>query len=109
MSIKSHIPELVAGLERAIELTEADVADRVVSLARLRVPRNTGRLANAIHKERRGKNGVMVVAGRKGVFYGHIVEHGGVHTGPRPFLVPAAEETRRDIEYLGRKRLKDAL
>lgn len=106
MSYKSRFPEIIAALKPATALTEDDVADRVVTRAQARVPRDTGKLANSIHKERAGE-GVMVLAGDEDVFYGHIVEHGGVYTAPRPFLVPAAEETRQEVEGLGRKRLKD--
>lgn len=106
MSYQSRLPKFITGLKRAADLTEDDVADRVLTRAQNRAPRRTGKLAAAIHKETT-EDGVLVIAGDNGVFYGHIVEHGGVHTAPRPFLVPAAEETRSEIDSLGRKRFKD--
>lgn len=106
MSYKSSLPAFIAGLRRAADLTEDDVADKVIERAKERVPKRTRKLENAIHKEQTA-DGVLVVAGDGDVFYGHLVEHGGAYTAPRPFLVPAAEETRKDIDTLGRKRFQD--
>lgn len=44
-----------------------------------------------------------VVAGDNDVFYAHMVEHGTSHSAPRPFLVPALEESRTEIVRNARK------
>jgi hypothetical protein len=47
-----------------------------------------------------------VVAGNEDVFYGHIVEHGGAHSAAQPFMVPAAEDSRGEINSIGRRALR---
>ena len=78
--------------------------------------RETGRLAEAIHVERRYERGrvlTYVVAGDKEAFYGHFVEYGHKRRGggwvpPHPFLIPAAEASRKVIENRGRNAVRDA-
>ena len=105
MSYRSRIPGIIRDLARRTELTADDAAVRIVTRAKDRVPRRTGALAGAIHKEQTD-DGFLVIAGDTDVFYGHIVEHGGAHTGARPFLIPALEETRAEVEGMGRRRLR---
>lgn len=78
-------------------------ADLVAERAKVRAPDapplGEG-LVEAIHVEREGGAGYMVVAGDGDVFYGHMVEHGTSHSPPHPFLVPSLEESRGEIESL---------
>jgi HK97 gp10 family phage protein len=105
MSYKSRIPRIAIDLAARTEALERTVADRVVDAARERVPVLTGRLKDAIHAER-GEGGVYVIAGNREVFYGNIVEHGGAHTPPHPFLIPAAEQMRAEVSSFGYAALK---
>lgn len=81
-------------------------AAMVESGAKERVSVRTGKLRDAIHIERKAAGEYDVVAGDSEAFYGHIVEHGSVHTPPRPFLVPAGEEAKREIRARAATRLK---
>lgn len=81
-------------------------AEMVASRAKDRVPVKTGKLRDAIHVEREGAGEYAVIAGDTEVFYGHIVEHGGAHTPARPFLTPAAEETRDEYRAAAKAALK---
>ena len=96
--LQSLLPTIAATLDTVTATAVQAAAERVASNARSRVPVNTGRLRDAIHTEADG-NDVYVVAGggEHNVFYGHLVEFGGAHTPPRPFLIPAMENERNQI------------
>jgi len=99
--LKSRIPEIIAELGPAVEEATVAGADLIAESAKARVPVDTGRLRDAIHVET-GPEGAYVIAGNRDAFYGHIIEHGSAAYGtpPRPFLVPALEENRIDVERL---------
>lgn len=98
MALFSRLPVIAASLEKQIDQVLQTGAERIVSDAQARVPVDSGRLRDAIHTEPADDdNGHLVIAGNDDVFYGHLVEHGGAHTPPRPFLVPAGEAARQQI------------
>lgn len=98
-NLVSRIPEIIAALPEDIGPALEEGANAIAADAQQRVPVDTGRLRDAIHVEKgEGDLTYAVVAGDDAVFYGHIVEHGGVNTPARPFLVPAAEARKADIE-----------
>lgn len=112
--LSSELPAITAELfPKVIAALEAS-ADLVVERAKERVPVDTGRLRDSIHKESNPATpeGVYVRAGGKvdgtDVFYGHMVEFGTVHDAAEPFLIPALEESKRDILRLVRKGIKRA-
>jgi HK97 gp10 family phage protein len=96
---KSRLPRIAAELRPQVDEAIATAAVIVRDYAKARVPVETGRLHDAIHVERTGSGDYAVVAGdrKTNVFYGHIVEHGGVHHAAQPFLVPALEDSRKEI------------
>ena len=96
MTYTSKLPRIAASLVPKLDAAAASAAEIVAGRARDRVPVNTGRLRDAIHVERDGVSTYAVVAGDTEAFYGHIVEHGSVHTPAHPFLVPALEESRKE-------------
>lgn len=102
MSYTSRIPRITAELAVRADAAAKAGAERVEREAKSRVPVSTGRLRDAIHTERDRAGEYKVLAGSGEVFYGHILEHGGVHTPPRPFMVPAAEAVRSELEQIGR-------
>ena len=104
MSYQSRIPRIALELVPRLELAVEAAAKEIASAARDRVPVLSNRLHDAIHVEHDGLE-ASVVAGDKQVFYGHIVEHGSVHSPAEPFLVPAFEESREPVM----KTLKHAL
>lgn len=81
-------------------------AELVEQRAKDRVPVQTGKLRDSIHVDREGAGEYTVIAGDRDVFYGHIIEHGGVHTPARPFMIPATDEVRAQVLALGIKALK---
>jgi HK97 gp10 family phage protein len=94
MLTHNRFPEIIAELQIRSDLAARAVAEHIEDAAKTRVPVDTGRLQQAIHTERRRRGTWAVVAGDTDAWYGHIVEHGGAHTSPRPFLVPALESAR---------------
>lgn len=97
MPLKSRIPEIAKALEPAIHEAVKEAADTIRDAAKERVPVRTGRLRRAIHTEE-APEGAYVIAGDSQAWYGHLVEHGTSHSPPHPFLVPAFEENRREIQ-----------
>lgn len=102
MALRSRIPQIIEELQPEMLAAVQTAADLVEARAKDLVPVDTGRLRNAIHVAydiHRGELvGAAVVAGNNKAFYGHIVEHGGANTPPHPFLVPALEQSRQQIE-----------
>lgn len=96
MSYKTRLPKITAELAIKLDAVALAAAQRIEQAAKENVPVDTGKLRDAIHIER-DSDGYMVIAGDNDTFYGHIVEHGGAHTSPRPFLVPALENNRNEI------------
>lgn len=105
-TLTSRIPLIIAELdEKLIEGVE-EIAEQIAEGARERVPVDSGALRDAIHVDVDGME-VSVVAGDDDAFYGHIVEHGGVHTPAHPFLIPAYEAERPNLEEVVGKHLED--
>lgn len=98
MTYTSNLDEFADHLFDALDTAAREIAETVEDKAKARVPVGTGRLRDAIHVERIDKGEYSVVAGDSHVFYGHVVEHGDSNTPPRPFLVPALEESRDMIK-----------
>lgn len=96
---RSRIPQITAKLVAEMKTAENAGADLIAQRAKGRVPVDTGKLRDAIHVEH-DDNGAAVIAGDTDVFYGHIVEHGGARTPAHPFLIPALEESRTEVEAL---------
>lgn len=96
MALKSRIPAIIADLDPKMREGVEALAERIVEGAQERVPVDTGTLRDAIHVETDDAT-IRVVAGNDDAFYGHIVEHGGVRTPARPFLIPAYEAERQKL------------
>lgn len=96
---RNRLPEIIAELPVAVREALTAAAEAVVQAAQDRVPVASGDLQRAIHIEESAE-GVHVVAGDNEAWYGHIVEHGSVNMPAHPFLVPALEEKRTEIEAL---------
>jgi HK97 gp10 family phage protein len=104
--LKSRIPLIIAELDDKVREGVVEVAENIADGATERVPVDSGALRDAIHVET-DENRVRVVAGNTEAFYGHIVEHGGVHTPARPFLIPAYEAERPKLEDVVGEHLED--
>ncbi len=74
-------------------------AEEIASMARLRVPVNTGKLRDSIQAKRSGSSW-KVVAGDRTAFYAAMVEFGTSHSAAQPYLIPAAEVGRAHLEEL---------
>lgn len=100
--LRNRFPEIIAELPAKMDAVASEGADMVVlgAKTRVHVGLSDPHLRDAIHKEREGLGRYAVVAGDTEVFYGHILEHGGAHSRPFPFLVPALEEARGPVEKL---------
>lgn len=131
--LTSRIPLIVAELDEKTLEGVVEIAERIVEGARERVPDApplSEGLIEAIHvetgtdlvksteagfshsalsvtAEELSAGAVAVVAGDHDHFYGHIIENGGVHTPPRPFLVPAFEAERSNLEKVVGKHVKE--
>lgn len=102
MPYKSRLPEIAAELAVRAELAAKAAAERVEQGAKDRVPVRTGKLRDAIHVDHERPGVYDVVAGDTDAFYGHIVEHGGAYTPAHPFIVPAAEQVRKELDAIGK-------
>lgn len=107
MAYQSRLPRIAAELAVRTDAAAAEAAVVIARHAKERVPVDTGRLRDAIHTERVGTGEHAVIAGDREVFYGHLVEHGGAHTPPRPFLIPAVDEARGELAALTLTALRD--
>lgn len=106
----NRLPGIAAFLNGALpNAIAARGAVMVAERARELVPVDDGELRDAIHIEKEGHGSFSVVAGDPNVFYGHIVEHGGVSTPPQPFLVPALEMSTGEIVADARSMMAGAL
>jgi HK97 gp10 family phage protein len=106
VAYKSRLPEIAAEMVPRLDAATRAAAELVAQRAQDRAPVASGRLRDAIHVERVGLGEYAVVAGNTGVFYGHIVEHGGARTPAHPFLVPAAEESRGEAAAIAAAALR---
>lgn len=100
VTLKSRFPEIAAALPNRVGAALEPAAETIKEAARQRVPVATGRLRDAIHVRKDNVLAYSVVAGDDEAFYGHMVEHGTNKNPPHPFLVPAAEEQRDQVEHL---------
>lgn len=109
-TLNSRIPMIIAKLDDETFEGMVAFAEKVAEGAKERVPDAppTGSgLVSAIHIEAdESKLEVSVVAGDNEHFYGHFLELGTTRTSPRPFLIPAFEAERPNLneiasEYLG--------
>jgi HK97 gp10 family phage protein len=106
-TLVSRIPEIVASLPGEVSDALGEGAELIAEQAKERVPVDEGTLRDAIHTEE-VEGGWSVVAGNEqDAFYGHIIEHGGAHLAPRPFLTPAAESAWDDVLQLVEDALED--
>lgn len=114
--LQSRLREIARRLEHETPReAQRAIGEVVVRGAQIRVPRQTGRLARSIHAENvieGDRHLTFVVAdahapptmGRasrgatEGAPYGHFVEFGTRRQAAQPFLVPALEQGRREIE-----------
>ncbi len=97
-----------AGIEEAIAKGVEDTADQIVDTAQSIVPVRTGALRDSIHAEPTGDpDAWRVIAGSDDVEYAPFVEYGTSRMAAQPFLTPAVEQHRGDLEANIERRLKE--
>jgi HK97 gp10 family phage protein len=96
VTVQSRLDAIARSFDNRVEAAIHVGAGRIKQRAQERVPVDEGRLRDAIHVEATPL-GAYVIAGDNKAFYGHMIEHGTTHTPPRPFLIPALEESRDDL------------
>ena len=106
-TLKSRLPQIAAELRPKVSAAVKQGAKLVSDDARARVPIGPPEvhLRDHFHVTRLGGAEYEVsVGGREGddPFYAHMVENGTTHSPPQPFLVPALEAHREDVEDLVR-------
>jgi HK97 gp10 family phage protein len=96
--LKSRIPAIAAELDTLTRGALEAGADVVAARAkgRVTVGNDAPHIRDAIHTESEPE-GVYVIAGDDDTFYGHILEHGSVKMAAQPFLVPALEESKKEV------------
>lgn len=106
---ESRFPAIVAELAVKLDAVGKLAAEAIAVGARANVPLGppTVHLKDHITVEHEGVGEYRVLAGDKETFYGHIVEHGSVHSAPHPFLMPAAEATVPEIDRIAKIALAD--
>ena len=108
---KNRFPQIIRELSPTARASKLEAAlkagaELIEQQAKQNVPQASGDLHDAIHVEPDGPFRYRVVAGNEKVFYGHLVEHGTVKTGARPFLVPAKESQEAAVRGLAKAALK---
>lgn len=98
VTLKSRLPQISRELAVRVSAGTKAGAEIIEAKAKDRVPVRSGRLREAIHTEFKGDGDWSVVAGNRDVFYGNMVEHGTTHSPPHPFLVPALEASRAEVQ-----------
>lgn len=104
--LHSRLDIIARSLPHEVDPAMKIAANAISEGAKERVPVESGDLRNAIHVEDI-EDGYRVVGGSGDVFYGHFVEHGTVKLPARPFMAPAAEAVRNNIDSLVRAALRD--
>jgi HK97 gp10 family phage protein len=102
VALRNRLPMIIAELPARAHAAVKVGAGMIAEDAKQRVHVGTHdpHLRDAIHTEDVGPGQVAVVAGNDDVFWGHLLEHGTTHSPPFPFLVPAFEAKRHDIQKL---------
>lgn len=92
-TLKSRLPAIAASLRPRVSAAIKIGAEGIARDAseRVAVGPDPHHIRDDIYVERTGPAEYAVIAGREETFYGHILEHGGATSSPRPFLIPAAE------------------
>lgn len=91
----------IATFDDEIREVTVEVAEKVASDARGRVPERTGALAASIRTEKVAEAGVVgatVAAGGGIVDYAGFVEYGTARTPPQPYMRPAVDQALPDWE-----------
>lgn len=91
---QNAIRDFTALMQKLVREAELAGAELIAEAAKERVPVDESaqtHLRDAIHVKET-EDGVLVVAGDKTHWYGHLVEHGTSHSAPHPFLIPALEQ-----------------
>ena len=117
VTLNSELNNIASGISDEVAEVMREKIEEVAEAARQAVPRNTGNLADSIEvveSDLRGQRGYRVVAdarstsGKYDVPYAHMVEYGSVHNDPpKPFLGPALDERREEIEKAVDAKLKE--
>ena len=117
VTLNSELDNIASGISDEVAEVMREKIEEVADAARQAVPRNTGNLADSIEvveSDLRGQRGYRVVAdarstsGKYDVPYAHMVEYGSVHNDPpKPFLGPALDERREEIEKAVDAKLKE--
>jgi HK97 gp10 family phage protein len=97
---RSELGRIAEEIEPQVREATRKGASAIAATAKELVPIETGALRRAIHVEFEGDADWLVVAGDHDAFYGHIVEYGGLHSSPHPFLVPAGEAHKETLRAL---------
>lgn len=105
--LRSRLDTIAASLDEEIDLAMRLAAEAIEAGAKSRVPVDSGDLRDSIHVVKQDEGSYSVIAGDSKVFYGHLVESGTTKTPPRPFLIPAAEAERDNIDSLVRRAFGD--
>jgi len=101
VTLRNRIPQIAAQLNPRVDAAIAAASESIADLARERVPVLSGDLAASIHVEESNQSsGYYVVAGDESADYASYVEFGTSDTPAQPFLIPAAEQGRAEVEQI---------
>lgn len=95
VTLQSRFPEIAAELRSRISRATKAGTEVVAASARAKAPVESGALSNSI-KVKAKRAGEYAV--ETDVFYARFIEYGTVNMAARPFLIPALEEHRFEIE-----------
>lgn len=104
--LRSRLDTIALSLDEEIKPALRVAAEMIEDGAKARVPVDSGALKDSIRTDARD-DGYAVLVGDSDTFYAWMVEAGTVRTPARPFLLPAVEAVRADLDNLIRNALKD--
>jgi len=114
-TLKSRLPEISAEIRPRVSAAVKAGATRISERAKARAPvlaqsnghRRPGALRDSIAVRRAGPAAYRVEAGADGAFYAGFVERGTRFMDAEPYLIPSAEESRPEVEFLVEASLRE--
>jgi len=91
--------------DEALEAGAQAIEDMAVTL----VPIRTGRLRDSIHHVRKAPLNWIVTAGGPDAPYARFVEYGTYKMAARPFLRPATEDRRHEMNQIIHRKIRELL
>lgn len=105
LMLNSRLKTIARRLEEGLDDALKQVADDIAAGARSRVPVDSGDLKASIRVDKRGDGEYAIVAGDGDAYYARLVEQGTVKRPATPYLQPAVEAERDNLDNAVRRHM----